>query len=552
MAPPTESPGHGPGERTIPGVLLAHAVRRPHEVCCGLDDVRWTWSKMAAVSSAVAGGVASLAGVKAGDRVAVLAPNRSEILELFFGLAMAGAVQVPLNAYLKGAFLTHQLRNSGAEVLVADRAGVEAVLSSPGAGDGLRTIMVLDEERPLAAAELVRYADVRRHAPAAPADVAEADPVSIMYTSGTTGLPKGCVLPHGYYLRCGEIAASCYGLHHGDVVYTALPLFHAGAQLLALMAGVVAGAPAVIDAVFSGRRFLARAGEVGATTVLGVGAMAQAILDTPEDPAADRAHSVRTMLVAPMSPEVQERFRARFGIDPYTEFYGQTECVPIMCSDPAGPRDRASCGRPAPDLEVALLDDHGRELATGEVGEICARPRSRHPTYSTFAGYWDGTAAAGGPSADRWLRTGDLARRRPSGAFEFVDRKTDSLRRRGENVSSVEVERAILEHAAVAAVAVHAVRSDRTEDDIKACIVPAAGIEALSPADLAAFFRGALPYYAIPRYVEVVDRLPENAVGRVMKHILRARPLTESTWDLDALGLLPTRAERRGAPAKPR
>jgi len=222
------------------------------------------------------------------------------------------------------------------------------------------------------------------------------------------------------------------------------------------------------------------------------------------------------------------------------DIFGQTECMPTTLTPLSSDRrDPDGCGLPAPDLEVALLDDGGNVLEGEVTGEICLRPKTPH---AMFDGYFQQPEATLEAFRGLWYHTGDYGRRLPSGALAFVDRKKDSLRRRGENVSSVELEQAIDRHPAVVESAVHAVPSKLVEDDIKACIVVSSHIE---PAELFAFFKNHLPYFAIPRYVEILDALPRNGVGRVMKHKLREAGITPNTWDFDAMGLAVAKKERR-------
>jgi len=175
------------------------------------------------------------------------------------------------------------------------------------------------------------------------------------------------------------------------------------------------------------------------------------------------------------------------------------------------------------------------------VGEICVRPRE---PLATFSGYWGKPEATVETFRTLWHHTGDYGRADPDGFFYFVDRKKDALRRRGENVSTMELEAAIITHPAINEAAAHAVPSAATEDDIKVCLVLAEGA-VISPAELFAFFRASLPFFAIPRYVEFLDDLPKNAVARVMKHHLRIRPMTAAVWDLEALGFSVAREDRR-------
>ena len=507
----------------------------PERVCCAVDDRVFTFAEMDLRSDALAAGLAAL-GVGRGDRVATLAPNRSEILELFYGVAKSGAAQVPLNAFLKGEFLLHQLRQCRARMLVTDAAGREAIAPLRDALPEMRVIVMLDE----AAGDEQPYGSLLEDGKAPPeVDVTAADTMSIMYTSGTTGLPKGCVCSHGYYCRSGEVIGRALEIGDHDVLFSALPLFHAGGRLACLAMPLVAGIPVYLRSTFSAREFFPRANEVGATLAIAVGAMGAAILAS-EPSAFDREHRINRIFCAPLSLEAQHAFRSRFGVEPWVDLFGQTECMPVTITPfSSSQRDPAGCGVAAPDLDVVLLDDNGIPVEGDGVGEICVRPKA---PYAMFDGYFEQPEATLRSFRGLWYHTGDYGRRLPSGAFAFVDRKKDSLRRRGENVSSLELESAINRHPHIVESAVHAVASELGEDDIKACIVADADLD---PVEVFSFFKDNLPYYAIPRYVERIEALPRNAVGRVMKHKLRDAGNGPGTWDFDALDLVVGKHERR-------
>lgn len=500
-----------------------------------MDENVYTYAEMDQRSSGLAAGLARL-GVGKGEQIAMLAPNRVELLELFYGAAKTGTAQVPLNAYLKGDFLLHQLRQSRSGFLVTDAAGRAALASVRDQLPDLRAVIMLDE----AEDGEIPYASLFDHGDTPPpVELSASDTMSILYTSGTTGLPKGCVASHGYYCRSGEVIGAALEVTKDDILFAGLPLFHAGARLVTVTLPLVYGIPAYLQGTFSARAYFPRAKEVGATLMIAVGAMGAAILAT-EPSAGDRDHKVTRIMCAPLSLESQATFRDRFGVDPWVDIFGQTECMPATLTQLSSDRrDPNGCGIGAPDLEVALLDDEGYVLEGEATGEICLRPKVPH---AMFSSYFDNPTASLEAFRGLWYHTGDNGRRLPSGAFAFIDRKKDSLRRRGENISSFELEQAIDAHPAIVESAAVAVASDLGEDDIKACIVTSSPVE---PAELFDFFKNNLPYFAIPRYVDFLDALPRNGVGRVLKHKLRDAGNTAATWDFEALDLTVTKQERR-------
>lgn len=513
-------------------------TERPFVWC---DGEQLTFGEMQDRSDHVAAGLDGL-GVARGDRVALLTPNRMEMLELYFAVAKIGAIQVPLNAFLKGEFLRYQLVDAQATTIVADDAGFRALEPLLGQLPELERVVLLDTHDVHApGVATIAYAQLRESDGIPPRPpVTPDDLMSIVYTSGTTGLPKGCMLPHGYYVRVARCGINFFGLKRDDVHLTAMPLFHAAARLLVVGSALCVGSRVAIMREFSPQGVLDLAPEVGATIFGGVGAMGAALLNLPPSDS-DRAHRLRLGWFIPMTADKQLSMKERFGIsDITTELYGQTECFPIVYNHLAGPRNIESDGAPASDLEVRIIDDEGNEVPAGVAGEITMRPNHRH---AMFKGYWRKPDATLEACRDLWYHTGDFGRN-DGGFVSFVDRKRDTLRRRGENISSVELETAILGHPAIAEVAVHAVPAELTEDDIKACLVLVDGAS-LTPGEAFDFFKTNLPYYAIPRYVEVVDELPRNAVARIMKHQLRDRGITPDTWDLEALGLTLPRSERR-------
>ncbi|HWC13848.1 MAG TPA: AMP-binding protein [Actinomycetota bacterium] len=508
-------------------------------VLCG--DRRVSFAEADAVSDRVAAGLAEI-GVAPGDRVAILTENRPEMVETVFGCAKLGAIQVPLNHFLKGEFLRHQLEDSGASTLVGDRAGVSAAISLLDSIPELKRIVCFDDPPGSSSVEITSYDSVRAsRAPTPAVELCSADLMAILYTSGTTGLPKGCMLSHAYHTHYGRVWCEFAGYEENDVLLSALPMYSNAARVTVMLPALTGGFTAVIEPAFHASTFIQRAIDADVTWIGGVGAMGMALIAQPPSPK-DRAHKIRAAGFIPFDPEASDAFKQRFGIPEFfTELYGQTECAAVCFSPISGDRRPGSAGKPVPYLDVRLFDDDDREVEAGQVGEIVVRPRQPGVM---FDGYWGKPEATLEAFRNLWYHTGDYGRFDAEGFLTFIDRKKDALRRRGMNVSSVELEMAISRHPAVAEAAVVALAAAMTEDDIKACLVlePDATIEAEA---LFEFFSKNLPYFAVPRYVEIAASLPKNAMGRVMKHELRDAGVTEGTWDFEAMGLTVSRDDRR-------
>ncbi|MGO4385529.1 AMP-binding protein [Specibacter sp. RAF43] len=515
----------------------------PTRTFARFQDWAPTYAEIGERSSRLAGQFHAL-GLEPGDRIATLSPNRYELLEVLIGTAKLGAIHVPLNPFLRGEFLRHQLEDSEASAIITDELGWNALLPLLGELTSLKRVILLDRVAPKETGptpvQVIQY-DQMPSGPAPSVALTAESTMTIMYTSGTTGQPKGCILSHGYYARAGQTLTEIMQLNADDVFLTPLPLFHGGAHLNSMMAALDAGIPIVFLPGFSASNFFKTATEVGATIANGVGALATMLLASPPSEF-DRAHKIRLFNLSPVNADQRMKLTQRFGIDPWSESYGQTECVYQTLGSPYGERDRDSNGKPLRDLNMALLDDNGQIVPEGEVGEICIQPRHR---FAMFDGYWRRPEATLEAFKEGWYHTGDYGVLRESGSIRFVDRKKDALRVRGENVSSMELEGALARHPAVSNAAVHAVAGDMGDDEIKACLVLEPG-SAVDPEGFFNWMAKNLPYFAVPRYVETVDQLPINQVGRVQKHLLRDRGLTDATWDFQSLGLRIERSARRG------
>jgi crotonobetaine/carnitine-CoA ligase len=519
---------------TVDGVFRERLAAAPDAefVRCGGGWI--TFAELDERSDRLATGLARL-GVGRGDMVATILPNRIETVEILLAVAKLGAVQVPLNYYLKGEFLGYQLDDCGAGVLIADGPGFAAARELL-AATGIRSCVLVDDAPPGTLAYPGLLTERQTYDPVSgPGDL-----VSIMYTSGTTAAAKGCMLSTGYYVSVGRAYGMRQWVVPGDRMYTGFPMFHTSGQMVALMAALVNGATISIAPDFHASTFMADAAADSATMLVGVGVMGNLILAQPPGPA-DGACRFRLAVWVPMPEEQQRRFEARFGTPVMSEGYGQTECVPITCSAPDGRRERGTSGLVSPLLEVQVVDENDATLPYGEAGEIVVRPKVPNAMYS---GYWRQESATVDAWRSLWHHTGDHGRLDANGYLTFVDRKKDVLRRRGENVSALALENVIRQHPAIADVALSAVPAALGDDDIKASVVLADGA-ALEPAEFFAYLRDKVAYFAVPRYVDIRPALPVNALSRVMKHVLIEEGITDAMWDLERLGLTLTRGQAR-------
>lgn len=497
------------------------------------------WLSFSEFNGRVASAAAGLVrlGLVRGDRVAILSANRIEVLDLIFACAHQGLVQVPLNAHLKGESLRHQIQDSEPKVVFADDCGLENLLDLD---LSLSNVVSFDqvaastESGRVGQVEVSGYLDILTDAHGvSPVQVNADDLAAILYTSGTTGASKGCRLTHGYYARVAAHMIYANGITREDVLTTPLPLFHGQAQMMVMSAALYAGASVVIEPHFDAHAFFTNARADGATLAYGVGAVADKLLKAPPS-VHDKDHRLRLFLAAPLSPAAQRQFQDRFGCPVWAETYGLTECVPISNNPPFRSDHRlSSCGRPVDDVEVAILDDQGAVVPVASRGEVCVKPKVAN---AMFDGYWRNPKATKEAIVDGWFHTGDLGYQDEDGFVYFVDRKKNSIRRRGENISSAEVEAVIGKHADIDDVAVVGVPSQSTEEEIKACLVLREQAE-VSLENLFEFFNKSLPYFAVPRFVEFLSELPKTATGRVQKFKLTAEAGSRDVIDLHERGL---------------
>ena len=478
-----------------------------------------------------------LAVAEPGDRVLLMAANSSAYVLTWFGSALAGMVEVPINTAYRGAFLEHQVGTVAPRVALIDAEHAERFVESRDACSAIERFYVLGDDAEVAQArELLAdhgwpsepFAALLAPAggPTGLPDVAASDLAAVFFTSGTTGLSKGVMMPHAHMYFFADECVALTRLTDADTYLSVGPLFHGNAQFLAAYPALIAGARFVLRPRFSASGWLPAIRESRATVTNFVGVMMDFVWKQPPTPD-DADNDLRCIFAAPTASSILKPFRERFGVEAFVEVFGLTETsMPIL--SPYGVDRPAGAAGLALDewFDIRLVDpDSDAEVPVGEVGELTVRPRYPWTTFLGYYGMPDRTVEAW---RNLWIHTGDGLRRDEDGWYYFVDRLKDAIRRRGENISSYEVEQAILGHASVSEVAVVAVPADSEagEDEVMAYVVPAGGTpgdppEPPDPAVLWAWCDERLPYFAVPRYLAFVGALPKTPSEKVRKVELR-------------------------------
>ncbi len=457
-------------------------------------------------------------GLRAGDRVGVMATNSANMVTLLFALARLGAIFVPVNPEF-GA------REAG---YILQHAGVRAVATTPAALATAREAVA--ELRPAPwffllegeTADLPRFDAMRDAAPVVELPNAGTPDATVLmlYTSGTTGFPKGVMHSQRNFVLAGEGFVARMWLQPEERLMCILPMFHINALFYSLAGTLAAGASLVLVPKFSASSFWRTAAASGATQVNIIAAIGNILARRPREEF-DPRHRLRVIYGAPITPDLERTFREEFNVPVMIEGYGMTE-IPGACNNPYdGERRANSMGLPArhPDpgvkfAELRVVDDDGVDVADGVAGELWVR------TPILMQGYYKDPEQTAASLHEGWFKTGDLVRRDADGYYYFVARKKDIIRRRGENISGAEIDRVIDDHPAVVRSAAIPVPSELGEDEILVAIVPKPGAS-ISAEEIAAWCRQRLAAIKVPRYVAFVDALPTTATERVQKFQLR-------------------------------
>ncbi|MET0378689.1 MAG: AMP-binding protein [Spongiibacteraceae bacterium] len=525
---------------TITAAFARAVAAVPDRIFLDCQGATLTFAEVDALSTRYAHGLAA-AGAKKGEPVALMLDNNLEHVLLWLAINKLGAISAPVNTGFKGHYLRNQLADSDAGIAIAEAAyctriaEIEAELPrrlqlfSRGEADSL------SEGKPAALDWLLSQETTPIEDSNGPLDTA-----LLVYTSGTTGNSKGCMIPHNLPCNLAWGAVHYRGVKAGDVIWSPLPLFHLNAIAVVVVTALVAQCTAAIAPRFSVSNFWPEIRRTGATVVSLLGSLAALLADAEDNADAQACvGQIRLLMAAPFPLDIAAKWQQRFGVVSRSAgAYGMTEAATITGTLPDDTPPAGSSGRSGLDFDVRIVDEIDRELPRGEVGEIVCRPRAPG---ILFSGYWRKPEATLQAFGTLWFHTGDLGRMDANGYLFFADRKKDYIRRRGENISSTELEAIFRKHPALRDVAVHAVLSPLGEDDVKVTaelVTPGA----VSAEDLCRWSIDRVPYFAVPLYIEFRDELPRSATGKVLKNQLREEGKTSTTWDREAAGL---RFERR-------
>jgi crotonobetaine/carnitine-CoA ligase len=519
---------------TLVHALRIRSVEQGDKVYCTFEvGTSLTYAQLDQESKKLAEGLVRN-GVCAGDRVMVIAKSRPEYLIAFYAAQKCRAIFVPVNTELKGELLRHQIANSGPKVLMSDTNPFDE--ASALALKDVRLFVTIDSDISApAAARTIAFSDLCRAAePLELPAPSPSDACLIIYTSGTSGPSKGVIVTQCHAYLFGLQQALAMQVSEEDKYYVCLPMFHVNALLMALGSSLLSGASAHVAERFSASGWISDIAASGATLTNMLGAMAEFIMVQPLG-ALDSKHKLKRVMAVPASSSWGQVFCERFSVS-LVQVYGMTECNIVAFTGPNDAFVAGRVGRVSHEFfEVALLDSESQEaVPAGSVGEICIRPRL---AFGFMDGYFNMPEVTLRSWRGLWFHTGDAGRFDTDGYLYFVDRLGDCIRRRGENISSFEIEQVLLTNPKILECAIVGIKIDGAggEEEIKACLVPAA--DKFDLTEFSYWCADHLPRYAVPRFIELFKSLAKTATGKIQKLPLRAIGVTEATWDREKAGI---------------
>lgn len=516
-------------ERVLPRIIEDKARRYPYREIFQFRDAAVTFEQLNEQVNRVANGFLAL-GVGPGDKVALMLPNRVEFLYAWFGLNKIGAASVPINVAQRGGGLVYQICQADCVALVADEQYLEYLNPIAEQLPHIRHVVLTASGHAgprlpdWPGVESLSFAELSAHSACAPGiDVDFRALATISYTSGTTGMSKGVMMSHHYWYEIWAEAVRYSRYTEDDVLYTGLPFFHTSAHGTTGPA-MLADAKAVLVERFSASKMLDDCRRWNCTSAKYIGGILP-ILMKQEPSVRDADNPLRLMVGAAAPVNLWHAFERRFNTR-LLELYGMTECSGCLVN-PMNDRRPGSCGKAITGYDVKVVDELDNEVSPGVMGEFIVRPQRM---YLGTSGYYKQPDSTLELFQNLWIHTGDLGRRDDEGYFYYTDRKKQALRRRGENISSFEVEAVINAHPAILESCVVGVPSELGEEDVKAVVVLKEG-EILDEGELIRWCEPRMAYFAIPRYIAFRRDLPKTPSQRVEKYQLKLEGVTPDCWD---------------------
>jgi carnitine-CoA ligase len=535
-AHPMIDPAWSGGEMDTVTAVFARAVsKHPDHLFVDFSGERRTYQEFDRDSNALAQGLKAI-GLQQGKPLAALLDNTLDVALYWIAAIKLGAIAAPLNCALKGEFLRNQLEVCESEIILCESDYAERLTEIVHRLPRLHTV-VYRGKRPeidLPQLKLICIEDLYRYsAEAIPDENRPSDLATLIFTSGTTGLSKGCSISHNYVVHQAHQIIETDDRQPTEVAWSCLPFFHFNVIACTFISSALLGGTAYIARRFSLSGFWPDIERSGATAASVLGTMIPLIASQSDTPEMKRCKGqLRLVAGSPFPASIAQIYRQRFGVQRVgSNCFGQTEaCLITMLPYGVKPKPEAS-GVRSPAFDVRIVDENDAECPPGIAGEIIVRPRKPH---IMFEGYYRSPEATMKTFKNLWYHTGDIGKFDEEGYFFFLDRKKDYMRRGGENISMHEMESTFMGHPDVIEVAAHAVPSELLEDDVKITAVVREGAT-LKEEELCRWSVDRVPYFAVPRYIEFRRELPKTPTGKVEKFLLRDEGKTLTTWDRNAV-----------------
>jgi crotonobetaine/carnitine-CoA ligase len=508
---------------TMMAALDRATGKRPDSLFLSFSNSSYSYEDFWRRAGQLATGLTAL--VRPGECIVLMLDNTIDHIALRFAANFVGAIPVSINTALRGDFLAHIMVDTGAAIVVAEGdllSRFDAIVSRL---PSKLTIFSRGSPVPETSARALEelYSDIV----SSPVVTDPTATACLSYTGGTTGPSKGCIISHNYLCHASRMCIELAARTPDEVSWNCLPMCHLNIWDTSVVPSILLGGSSAIEPKFSLSNFWPSVIGNNARVVSLLGSMISLIAAMPESADTARAHGqIRAVMGVPFSHALAETWRSRFGIElAGCGSYGLTECYPIVTQDPTIPAKPNSSGMRNKFFDVRIFGTDDTELPLHQPGEVVLRPLQPQVM---FDGYWGKSPTT--VWRNGWFHTGDVGLFDEDGYFFFMDRQKDYIRRRGENISGMEVEATLLKHPSISDIAVHAVPSDLTEDDVKITAVLRDSAN-LTHEELFSWCIDHMPYYALPRYIEFREELPVSDVGKVLKSILREEGCTPTTWD---------------------